>query len=110
VIRACCYRAPSIYPNASVRPVERAYLRANFALVTQLLLLRCMSPVMCRFSDVWDGEAVWALAWPASEKRQGTKSLGQRGCGYGDFAVRLGLRVRDCSGIDDRFALQYGVG
>jgi hypothetical protein len=56
------------------------------------------------------GEAVWAQALPASEKRQGTKSLGHGGCGYGDLAVRFGLGVRDCSGIRDRFALEHGVG
>ena len=57
--------------------------------------------VVCRFSDAWDGEAVWALAWPASEKRQGTKSrwVVRGGCRgrYGDFAAGLGLlRLEGC--------------
>jgi len=49
--------------------------------------------VLCRFSDAWDGAGVLALAWPASEKRQGTKSLGQRGCGYGDLTVESGMKT-----------------
>src|SRR4029450_12201069 len=65
---------------------------------------------MCRFSDAWDGEAVWTQALPASEKRQGTKSPGQRGYGYGDLAVRFGLGVWDCRVIRDRVTPQPVVG
>jgi hypothetical protein len=38
------------------------------------VLLRCMSPDVCRFSDAGSEDTLHALMWPAFEKRQGTKS------------------------------------
>ncbi len=38
-------------------------------------------PLLCRFSDAGDDDANHALRWPASEKRQGTKSLEGGGVG-----------------------------
>ena len=37
-------------------------------------LLQRKSPLLCRFSDAGNDEAIHALWRPASEKRQGTKS------------------------------------
>src|SRR5262249_36097554 len=53
-------------------------------------LLRCMSLLLCRFSDADTHEATHALRRPASEKRPGTKSRwgNVSECrNYGDFAA-----------------------
>jgi hypothetical protein len=58
-----------------------------------------------------------ALQWPASEKRQGTKSRevsggGAAGSGrrgrYGDLVAGSGNRSCDRSGVGDRFTAQPG--
>src|SRR5205823_702985 len=61
-----------------------------------------------------DDEAIPAHRWPASEKRQGTKSRevvhGRCSGRYGDFAAGSGLRRLDRSGCDDRVsATRRGV-
>jgi hypothetical protein len=41
---------------------------------TRSASLRCMSPVVCWFLDAGNDETLRGLNWPASKKRQGTKS------------------------------------
>ena len=45
---------------------------------------------------------IHALMGPASEKRQSTKSLRHRGCGYGDLTVGTEARVWDGCGCRKR--------
>ena len=70
-------------------------------------LLRCVSPVLCRFSDAGTHDTSHALRRPASEKRQGTKSrwedVGE--CrNYGDFAAGSGVDVVERGGDVGNFA------
>ena len=55
------------------------------------ILLRCMSPLVCRFLGRRHDEAIHALWRPASEKRQGTKS---REVGGGGAADAMGIWPR----------------
>jgi hypothetical protein len=60
-----------------------------------------------------DDEPLHVLRWPASEKRQGTKSRSVTGSGcrgrYGDFAGGLGLLWLERGGRRARFSLKGAV-
>jgi hypothetical protein len=75
-------------------------------------LLRCVSLLLCRFSDAGNDGAIDALGRPASEKRQGRKSRSvvQRRCGvrYGDLAAGLGLKRSNRSGCGGWFGADRG--
>jgi hypothetical protein len=61
-------------------------------------LLRCMSPLLCRFLDAGNDETLGTLSWPASKKRQGTKS---REVGHRRGNRRYGdLMPAQSSGVD----------
>jgi ABC transporter substrate binding protein len=47
---------------------------ANEVIEITFALLRCMSPFVCWFLDAGNTETLRTLNWPASKKRQGTKS------------------------------------
>jgi hypothetical protein len=55
------------------------------------MMLRCMSPDVCRFLGRRDDDVIHALWRPASEKRQGTKS---REVGGGGAADAMGIWPR----------------
>ena len=79
--------------NIAARPPELTVFCTRESAVVQVFGRRRDGPIH-------------ALMGPASEKRQGTKSLRPRGCGYGDLTVGPEARVWDGCGCGNRFGLQ----